>query len=275
MEENNMAYCREELELLSTRRLDELLQKEVKKDQPDGDTVRLILKILKERDSKHPAELTPEAEQAWARYKADTKKSAPSATPKFNWLLKVASVVVIIGVMVVAVPQTVQAENLFDRIARWTDDFFQLLTVDDPGNSEEYVFRTDNPGLQQIYDAVVELGVTEPVVPMWMPGDYELSSIEIIDQSDNTHLVANLSYGGKPAIFQLSIYSQNISSSYYKDDTSMETCEINGISYNIMQNKSEKVVVWTVDNIECFIGLDCQENELYQILESIHAMEDR
>ena len=38
----------------------------------------------------------------------------------------------------------------------------------------EYVFETDHPGLQQIYDAVVEMGVTEPVVPMWVPEGYDL-----------------------------------------------------------------------------------------------------
>lgn len=180
----------------------------------------------------------------------------------------------ILGALVWMVPQTAQATGIFDRIARWTDSFFELLSSDQEDSSSEYVFETDNPALQQVYDAVVELGVTEPVVPMWLPGDYELKNKQVINEFDIINWGVELIDGEKSAIYQIIIYSQNVPSGYCKDNMVLEVCEIDGIEYNIIRNDGYWSAVWTRDNIECAITLDCQEDELYKMLESIYAMED-
>ena len=52
---------------------------------------------------------------------------------------------------------------------------FAFFSPDEPTQAiEEYEFRTEHPGLQEVYDAVAGLGVTEPVVPMWIPEGYTL-----------------------------------------------------------------------------------------------------
>ena len=46
------------------------------------------------------------------------------------------------------------------------------------------------------------------------------------------------------------------------------------MTYNITRNNDWWVAVWTKDNIECSIALDCQEETLRRILDSIYTMED-
>ena len=234
MKNENMTSLGSVLAEMSTEQLDRMLHEELQRDPPDGDAVRLILRVLEEREKNLPRESTPEIEKAWKKYRANTKRD--SAVKKYGWILKVASIAVILGALVWMVPQTAQATGIFDRIARWTDSFFELLSSDQEDSSSEYVFETDNPALQQVYDAVVELGVTEPVVPMWLPGDYELKNKQVINEFDIINWGVELIDGEKSAIYQIIIYSQNVPSGYCKDNMVLEVCEIDGIEYNIIRN---------------------------------------
>ena len=47
--------------------------------------------------------------------------------------------------------------------------------------------------------------------------------------------------------------------------------EISDTTFNILRNKGIWVVAWEKDNIECSIFVDCQENVLYEILDSIYS----
>ena len=49
--------------------------------------------------------------------------------------------------------------------------------------------------------------------------------------------------------------------------------EAAGIDHFIVKNTDAWVVVWTKDNIECSISVDCQEDELDRILRSIYTKE--
>ena len=50
--------------------------------------------------------------------------------------------------------------------------------------------------------------------------------------------------------------------------------EKNGMNFYITQNNDSWVAVWTKENIECFLTLDCQEDTLRRILGSIYVTED-
>ena len=68
MKDNNVAYRREFLEKLSTAELDEMLQKELKKESIDDDLVRVVLSVLEEREADYPVESNEEIESAVERY---------------------------------------------------------------------------------------------------------------------------------------------------------------------------------------------------------------
>jgi hypothetical protein len=134
-----------------------------------------------------------------------------------------------------------------------------------------YTFTTDNPGLQQVYDAVVELGITEPVVPMWLPEKYHVIELDRKETPMSKYIWATFSDDKSLIVYKLNIYQGEPAHQYYKDDTHYEKYEQNGIVYYITQNNGWWTAVWTKENIECVLSLDCQEETLRRILRSIHV----
>lgn len=275
MKIDNVAALRVTLEQMETQQLDALLLEELRKETPNGELIRLISSVLKERDKDIVPEIDDNIRQAWEQYQ---KKTQPvHKKPKYmnSFILKAASLLLVVVALMVMLPQEAKAMNFFDRFISWTEDVFSLISPAEAKNrEEEYVFRTDNPGLQEVYDKVVELGVTEPVVPMWLPDGYELVECKLTDFQAQKYILATFSNGNKEVVYRLVIYSENITSIYPKDKKYIHLIEKNGIEYTLLENKNLLVASWTIENIECAISIDCQEDTLIQILESIYTMED-
>lgn len=270
---NDAKYLREELEQMSTQQLDELLGAELGTACPDGKTVRLILSVLKKREAGYPAEMTPEINRAWAKYSSAARKRN---VKRYSFLLKAASIALVAVVLFAVLPREAEAKSFFERLACWTDSFFELFS---PGqendNRAEYEFQTDNPGLQEVYDTLAELGVTVPVVPMWLPEGYELTECKVMDTPSKTEVYATFEYKDNKVTIKIEIYNGTTANKYYKDESVVSTYEAYGINHYIMRNNDTWVVIWTRDNLECSIAIDCPEDTLYRIFWSIYTMEDR
>jgi len=274
MQTYNGIGLRESLEGMETGKLDELLQAELEKGVPDPDSVRLIMGILEERETEYPSGNTPAEEAAWRQYRERMAGLQKKPAVNRRWLAVAASIVLIVGMLVTVVPQQAGAESFWEMLQRWSESVMEFFSGQDSFRDPEYVFKTDNPGLQQVYDAAVELGVTEPVVPMWLPEEYELTELEFQDTPVLKGVWAWFTFGDSQIIYKLDVYGGEPAHQYYKDDSYHESYERNGMLYNITRNHDLWIVVCTKDNIECFLTLDCQEDTFRRILESIYVMED-
>ena len=275
MKIENVAALRNTLEQMETQQLDDLLLEELRKETPNGELIRLISSILKERDKESLPEIDANIQQAWERYQKKTKPVHKKPRYMNSLLLKAASLILVLLTLMVLMPQEAKAMNFFERFIAWTEDVFSLISpAEAKEQKEEYVFRTDNPGLQEVYDKVTELGVTVPVVPMWLPEGYELVEIKIQSTPTNTFLTAKFSKEISKIIYQINLYSDNVTREFYKDEANIRTEERNGIKHTIVCNNDLLVAVWAVENIECSIFIDCQEDSLDRILESIYTMEE-
>lgn len=275
MKLNKMAYRREFLKERSTAELDAMLQDELRKENLDDDLIRLILDILEVREADHPIETNEEMSTAVEKYTSyldDLKKAPSKTTRKRSVVLKVASVLLAVGLLLFAVPQTVQAESFFEMLARWTDSIFEFFNPGDDNKQPEYVFETNNPGLQQIYDSVVELGITDPVVPMWVPEGYELKEKKIADLPEEASLYARFESNKRYIYITYATHGEEFTFQYTKDQNNVEIYEAAGIEHYVLTNNKEKKAVWSIDNTECSIVLDCQE-DIYRILGSIYTTE--
>lgn len=272
MKEFNNTSLRETLEQFPTPELDAMLRAELEKEPPDKYAVRLILKVLREREADYPVETNEQIQKAWSEYEEKTtRRESRGGTA----LLKAAVILLVCGLLLFALPHEASAGSFFDRITAWTESIFELFSPSDSGKAQkEYVFQTDHPGLQELYDTVTELGVTVPVVPMWLEDGYELAYCKTSSTPTTTKVTASFLYGSKEVLCELNIYSQNISSEYHKDEPDAKPYENDGISHNVFRNEELWTVVWTRDNIECFLTIGCQEDVLYQILDSIYMMEE-
>ena len=272
MKFDHVAVLRENLEAMETPQLEELFHAELKKEQPDGPLVRMIGSILRERMPL--PEIGPNIQKAWEEYRRKTQPAPKKRRPMNSFLLKAASLILVVLTLAALVPQKAEASNFFERFIAWTEDVFSLLSPAETRKQEDYVFRTDNPGLQEVYDKVTELGVTVPVVPMWLPEGYELVECVVDSTPMKSLLTARFFCGSLETVYQVNVYSSNVSSEYDKDNSEMQEYELNNVTYRIIRNKDLWVVVWAIENVECSIGIDCQEKDLNRILESIYMMEE-
>ena len=274
---DEMTCLRERLEQLSTQHLDRMLQEELRRRPIDDDAVRMIMGVLKEREKDYPLERSAETEAAWEDYRRNIQRVSVRPPGKVNRVIKAASVAAILVALYLAVPQKAEAQSFFTRLVRWTDSFFELFNPDQSEDSHaEYIFKAEHPGLQKVHDVLTELGVTGPAVPMWLPEEYELVECKVTQSPTKMGLTAEFTaFDSNNMVFSVDIYSQNVSYEYYKDSSQVETLEIDGISHNIMRNNETWIAVWTKDNLECSIFIDCQEDTLHNILSSIYMMEDQ
>ena len=264
---DNRISLRKMLDQLPTEQLDEMLQSELTAEHPDGDAVRRILSVLEEREKDVPVAHTPAMDAAWQEY------CRGRGTPKRggSFLLKAASILLVLGLLLFALPQSAQAESIFDLLARWSDGFVEFLTSDKAPNTADYQFVTNHPGLQQLYDTVTAAGIQGPAVPMWVPETLEMVGCKETITPAKTMIQAALSGAEGQLVFQIDIYDEPIGRKYYKDETIWDSYEKNGVTHTIVRNKDLWVVFWSKENIEYSMTVDCHEDVLYDILGSIYS----
>lgn len=272
MKDQNNANLLNSLEQLPTSDLDIMLHSELEKEFPAADTVQLILKILREREVNLPVMSNPKIDKAWATYLRETSKESLILNEHFK---KVAAILILCSLLLFTIPQIVQAESFFSQIATWTENVFELFDQWNQGRtSKEYIFQTEHPGLQELYNTVTELGVVAPVVPMYLDNDFILESCEKLITPTHNKVIANFSNNNKVVIYELNIYLDIVPREFHKNIESVSTHESNGIIHYIFRNNDLWTVVWTKDYIECAIAIDCSESDLYHIIDSIYASEE-
>lgn len=274
MKIENMAVLRGKLEQLETRQLEDMLLTELRAESPDGDLIRLIGGILRERDRNDPPEIDDSIRAAWERYQEQSRPLHKKPKIRNTILFKAAAVLLVVLTLAAIVPQKAEAVSLFQRFMAWTEDVFSLANpAEEAPSGKDYVFRTDHPGLQEVYDQVTALGITVPVVPSWLPEGYELMECKVTETPTSNYLTARFLSANKELVFHASFFSDNLTHEFYKDGTEILVIEKNGIKHTILQNEDVMVAVWTVDNIQCSIFIDCQEDVLLRILDAIYTME--
>ena len=275
MKLNSVASRREFLKELSTSELDRMLQAELRKETIDDDLVRLVLSVLEDREQDYPVEINEEI--AAAAEKFGNSIVAPQIAParkKWPPVLKAASILVVVGMLLFALPQAAHAESFFDLLARWTESVFEFFNpAEDRDEQPEYVFKTDHPGLQQIYDAVEEMGVTDPVVPMWMPEGYELIEHKVMDFGEKKNFQFALRKGESTIMLSLIIHDGNIAVDVYKDEVGATIYEYNGVTHYVLSNLERQIATWNIDGAVCSVSVDCQEDILIDIIKSIYTSE--
>lgn len=278
MQSNNVTSIRQILEQMTTEALRDMLDQELHADPVNDDAVRMLLSILRERRKNVTVEITPNLERAWEKYQRDTdeiwKGSRRSRTIR-SWVTRAAAAAAVLAVLLVPiVPHETGAESLWEALVRWTTEIVEFFGPEDNTHRiVPYQFQTDNPGLQQVYDAVVDLCVTDPVVPMWLPEGYELVELEIIENPAKTRVHSRFLHLDNETVFCVDIYNTDVSRMYQKDDIDAKIYEHSGVLHQILQNYENYSVVWSRNNVECLLVIDCQEDILDEILKSIYISE--
>lgn len=253
---------------MPTEKLDQLLQAELEKEHPNEEVVLPILRELEEREKDIPVETTPEVLEILERLSKHNTSSKQSIH-KRKWLAGVAAVAAVACIVVMTLPRTVGAESLLDVLFRWTSSIFEFIDPDKSYPNADSDFTTDNPGLQQLYDKVTELGVTVPVVPMWLPEGFTLSELKEMPMAGGTRVHGEFENGSNSVLITYRI-STDISPKVEKEDTGVEVFETGEVSHFIMDNDNNLSIIWAVDGVECSILTDIAQEDVYNLIKSIY-----
>ncbi len=249
-------------ESMSSQELKERLKTELAPDAPDRETVMAIMDELEKREPVK--EIPVEVLAQWEAIK--TGKKAKPTRWKPVWKAAIAAVLAI--ALLGIVPTAMGKGNIFQAISRWTKDLFCFGETE----STEFVLQTDHPGLQELYDTVTELGVTENVVPTWLPEGYETQTIEQVSSPNRITICGIFTNGTKDIQISISIRNEQTEREYQKDDATVEILEYAGIKTYVITNNERYCAMWQRNNVEATISVDAKE-DLYKIIDSIYWSE--
>ena len=268
MREHELTVLGKAPEAWDKAQLVEILDREIVKEVPDDELVLAILGELKRRDAERPVELTQGQRKLW---KAHGKKLRRKRCILPNGLIRAAVAVLVLGALVLAMPQEATAGGLWKTVARWTADIFRYENIGGGTEAaEEAGFRTDNPGLQAVYDALGELGIEPRPVPEWIPEGYALQWMDKIDTDALKGVNVGFSDGEKELVLSYKEMKKDLSPDYDKSDAEIVEFECNGIDYNMVWNSNTWVINWTMQNLKCFLSIECREEVAKQIIRSIY-----
>ena len=261
----------QEWKQLPTEDLDHILQAELEKEYPNEEVVLPVLQILEERERDCPVEQTPEI-LALVEKLSEHKPSAEQSKSRRGWIAAVATLAAVICIVIMALPRTVGADSIFDVLVRWTSSIFEFK---DPNKNESYpdesdTFSTDNAGLQQLYDKVTELGVTELVVPMWLPEGYELLKLKTTPLRDEGYKVSAVFREGEKGITISYRISPDIVTKFEKEETAVEEFEFGCTTHFVLENDENLSVIWVLDGVECLINTNVSRDDIYSMIKSIY-----
>lgn len=253
---------------MPTEELDQILQAELEKEHPNEEVVLPILRELEEREKGIPVEKTPEVLEILEKLSKHNTSSKQSIH-KRRWLTGIAAAAAVVCIVIISVAPTARAESLFDILVRWTSSIFEFIDPDESYPNADSDFVTDNPGLQQLYDKVTELGVTEPVVPMWLPEGVVLSKLKEMPMAGGTRVFCKFENSTNDISFTYRI-SSDISAKIEKEESGVELFESGEIGHFVTENEDTLSVTWTVDGVECVMNANVPKEDVYTIIKSIY-----
>lgn len=192
-------------------------------------------------------------------------------------LSRVVSFAAVIAVLLGLMTATAYAMgyDLWGVTAQWTKDTFTFVSAskgnDSNGPSEDVIINDgEYPDIQA---ALTAHGVTEQLVPTWVPEGFTVKTVTVDEYSDSSYTAFYARYmcENETLVIQINKYhdNQNVEYSIWqKDAEDARPMEINGHSYYVMTNMGRPLVSWVQGPFECYIVGDLSETELIKMVES-------
>ena len=186
-------------------------------------------------------------------------------------LVAVAAVVamLLLGITIVA---NASGLDLWGVVTRWTETVFGI-TREEPGIRAIHKGKTDL--LYHLESILEERGVTQAVVPKYIPDGYSLIDTEYCNSFEGNFVYCSLSNGENEIYIHYWLTSENEVTHFYAIDNSQPNIyECKGIKHYIMTNENEYIVSWTNENLFCDISGVQNYDELIRIINSIYEKDD-
>lgn len=249
----------------------------------DSDELDALLDALEEVDPM-PMAGVPDTEESLARFhKRYAALFLPEGDPTAGiseipekkhlrrLTFKFAAIAAAVTVLLGSVAAQAFGLDIFGTIARWSAESFQMRSGEMP-----YATIRANPleeGETAYYDtlqdAVDAFGITEPVVPQWVPERFELSEVIAKNRSDGLLIYAD--YKCDDGYFQVR-YKETTDLDFrsLEKEAEVELYSYNQIDHYLTTDMERWKATWQNGELECRISGDISEWEIKDVIESIY-----
>lgn len=189
----------------------------------------------------------------------------PTRKSKHKALRRVFLVAAVLASLLLGATLTAQAADydLWGAVAQWTSETFGFTLQ----QSDEKL-DTISPGLQPLWDAIQDAGISDPLLPTYLPEEYQ--QVELSIDTKQAFFCATYQRTDGSVIQLTAERGKNSGWSLLQKDADAPECYIwNEIEFYVMTNMGQWVAVWSGDEYEYFITC-ANESDTYQMIESVH-----
>ncbi len=296
---NKYAY----LSRLSTKELEAILRADAESlDAGDDEAISYILEVIEQREREHPSGSFPDVDSSWKEFQTiyntsegadqslypaeeedDTLKTAyPQENTKRRRILRrplLAAAIIVLLIALLTVPVAGYG-NFLEMIGSWTADQFTFIAAgyrksSDPKKTNVGKEESSDPQIgAELRQVLQEYGITEFVVPSWLPDGFELNGdVSVQEYPDFDRIEFFSFYESDEDSCSLSIaqISNPTQSGIYEKTTESPEVYVSGnVEHYIVKNSDSIIAAWYVDNLECSINTTMSESELKRVIDSIY-----
>lgn len=259
------------LNTMSTESLQELLQLEMESScTPNVELIKSILAVLDERTKPECVDI----DAAWTRFLQDYLPSEPmvslSDPPKSSrkykrkrQFFRLGLIAALIVTFCLGIGMTASATgiNILDAIIHYSSETFKICEL----NHFEVAPPLSNPEYTEIKAALIEAGITEQLIPNYLPDGYTQSEF----YHNATSFVATYTSSNNSLILRIHATQGNNSTQHEKDSLPPQNYLIDGIDYFVSSNMGKYTIVWNCNGYECSIFGIPEKEDVTKIIESI------
>ena len=201
--------------------------------------------------------------------------SSPEKKHSNRALFKVFPIAAVLILLFGSVTCQAFGVDIFGTIARWTSEIFQI-----GNNSTPYAIIQANPlaeGEEAYYntleEAVDAFGITAPIVPKWIPNQFELERVWATKQSTGVFICADYINGDEYLQIRYKEMKKNDFSSLEQENGDVDTYFQKGIRHFFLSDMDRQKAFWQNGELECRITGNVSGQEMKDIIDSIYKGE--
>lgn len=265
-----------ELQSENTQALLDRLEAEMDKEEiEDIDLIDAITTLL---DERAPVPVTQESpEESLRKFRAEYAPLLDSdfESKKAHLVRRRVAQIVLAACLCITMLFAVASAcgvNLIAEFLEWREETFVLRGR---GSGQMELEQTPEGEYASMEEAVAAYGITDPVVPTWIPKGFKVQYVRAKEQLYSVSLTARYEAGDRKIQVKVYINKAEDDSAIHAEHSSPQSVsyESNGVEFLIAGNNSQHRASWVTGNCVCSINGDLTEREIKQMIDSIFTEE--
>lgn len=265
-----------ELRSENTQALLDRLEAEMDKEEiEDIDLIDAITTLL---DERAPVPVTQESpEESLRKFRAEYAPLLDSdfESKKARLVRRRVAQIVLAACLCITMLFAVASAcgvNLIAEFLEWRAETFVLRGR---GSGQMELEQTPEGEYASMEEAVAAYGITDPVVPTWIPKGFKVQYVRAKEQLYSVNLSAAYSSNSKEIRIKIYINNAEDDSAIHAEHSVQDPIpyEHNGTEFLLAENNKQWQASWTMGNCVCSINGDLTEREIKQMIDSIFTEE--